>query len=84
MFWTYPFEFYFFGSMQLSGFCDETKDSGSRNVAPVKARGCASVSLHSKADIPDPQCCGCSTKETVFLVADSKSVTNVLNYDTQV
>lgn len=67
--------------MQLSGFRDETRDSGSRNIAPVKARGCANV---FKADIPDPQCCGCSTKETVFLVANSKSVTNVLNFDTQV
>lgn len=70
--------------MQLSGFRGETKDSGSRNVAPGKARGCAIVSLYFKVDIPDPQCCGCSTKETVFLVADSKSVTNVWNFYTQV
>lgn len=70
--------------MQLSGFRGETRVSGSRNVAPVKARGCANMSLHFKADIPDPQCYVCSTKETVFLVADSKSVTNVWNFYTQV
>lgn len=62
----------------------QTRDTSSHNVAHVNARGCASVSFHFKADVPDPQCCGCWTKETVGSDTNSKMVTNVLTFDSQV